>query len=133
MTRDLPKGDLVDRLRRFCLHLLRYPSYGALTSAPAGLSPAEHASLSWTHNRAWCFLEICGGIRKSVCELTPSWGSSVSVYASLNHWAHISDQLVASINCYGVDSVAGTNLRTTDEEDLEIVAKLIGRLPLLGL
>jgi hypothetical protein len=55
------------------------------------------------------------------------------VYASLNHWAHISDQLIASINCYGVDSVAGTNLRTTDEEDLEIVAKLIGRLPLLGL
>src|SRR5215831_5282361 len=49
MTRNLPKGGLVDRLRRFCFHLPRYPSYGALTSTPAGLSPAEHASLSWTH------------------------------------------------------------------------------------
>jgi hypothetical protein len=84
-------------------------------------------------NRAWCFLEICGGIRKSICELTPSRGSSMSFYASLNHWAHISDQLIASINCNGVDSMAGTNLRTTEEGDLEIVAKLIGRLPLFGL
>ena len=49
MTRNLPKGDLVDRLQRFCFHILRYPSYGALTSTPAGLSPAEHASLRWTH------------------------------------------------------------------------------------
>src|SRR3954469_11255535 len=46
-----PSGDLVDRLRRFCFHLLRYPNYGALTFTPAGLSPAEHASLTWTHLR----------------------------------------------------------------------------------
>jgi hypothetical protein len=26
-------------------------AYGALTSTPAGLSPAEHASLRWTHIR----------------------------------------------------------------------------------
>src|SRR5437764_5860224 len=51
VTRDLPSGDLVDRLRRFCFHLLRYPNYGALTFTPAGLSPAEHASLTWTHLR----------------------------------------------------------------------------------
>lgn len=84
-------------------------------------------------NRAWCFLEICGGIRKSICELTPSWGSSISVSASINRWAHISDQVIASVNCNGVDSMAGTNLRTTEKGDLEIVAKLIGRLPLFGL
>src|SRR5262249_47591504 len=47
----LPSGDLVDRLRRFCFHLLRYPNYGALTFTPAGLSPAEHARLTWTHLR----------------------------------------------------------------------------------
>ena len=52
VTRNLPWGGFVDRLRRFCFHLLRYPNYGALTSTPAGLSPAEHASLDWTHNRA---------------------------------------------------------------------------------
>ena len=51
VSRNLPSGGLVDRLRRFCFHLLRYPNYGALTSTPAGLSPAEHASLRWTHNR----------------------------------------------------------------------------------
>ena len=52
VTRNLPWGGLVDRLRRFSFHLLRYPNYGALTSTPAGLSPAEHASLRWTHNVA---------------------------------------------------------------------------------
>ena len=50
VTRNLPWGGLVDRLRRFCCHLARYPNYGALTFTPAGLSPAEHASLRWTHN-----------------------------------------------------------------------------------
>src|ERR1700746_1726148 len=52
VTRDLPWEDLVDRLRRFCFHPLRYPNYGALTSTLAGLFPAEHASLTWTHFRA---------------------------------------------------------------------------------
>src|SRR3954453_21530870 len=51
VTRNLPWEGLVDRLRRFCFHLLRFPNYGALTSTPAGLSPAEHASLHWTHNQ----------------------------------------------------------------------------------
>jgi hypothetical protein len=50
VTRNLPWGGLVDRLRRFCFHFLRYPNYGALTFTPAGLSPAEHASLIWTYN-----------------------------------------------------------------------------------
>src|SRR5208283_2650808 len=49
VTRNLPEGGLVDRLRKFGFPLLRYPNYGALTSAPAGLTPAEHASLLWTH------------------------------------------------------------------------------------
>src|SRR6516225_9220343 len=49
VTCNPPWGGLVDRLRRFCFHLLRYPNYGALTSTPTGLSPAEHASLTWTH------------------------------------------------------------------------------------
>src|SRR6202161_2216106 len=51
VTRGLPWGDLVDRLQSFSFHHLCYPNYGALTSTPAGLSPAEHASLRWTHNR----------------------------------------------------------------------------------
>src|SRR6516164_7410047 len=59
VTRDLPWEDLVDRLRRFCFHPLRYPNYGALTSIPAGLSPAEHASLHWTHSRTSSFHSSC--------------------------------------------------------------------------
>jgi hypothetical protein len=39
------------------LHPLRFlhecdSSYGALTSTPAGLTPAEQTSLSWTHSLA---------------------------------------------------------------------------------
>src|SRR4029077_11712439 len=55
VTRSLPWGDLVDRLQSFSFHHLCYPNYGVLTSAPAGLSPAEHAYLSWTHNRTCRF------------------------------------------------------------------------------
>src|SRR5258708_11939410 len=55
VTRSLPWGDLVDRLQSFSFHHLCYPNYGALTSTPAGLSPAEHASLHWTHNRTGRF------------------------------------------------------------------------------
>ncbi len=63
VTRSLPKEDFVDRLRRFCFHHLRYPNYGALTSTPAGLSPAEHASLRWTHHAT------CGfpALRSPIC------------------------------------------------------------------
>jgi hypothetical protein len=51
VTRDLPKGDLVDRLQNFGFPPPCYPNYGTLTFAPAGLSPAEHASFRWTHIR----------------------------------------------------------------------------------
>src|SRR3954451_18362656 len=55
VTRGLPWGGLVDRLQSFSFHHLCYPNYGALTLTPAGLSPAEHASLRWTHNRTCGF------------------------------------------------------------------------------
>src|SRR6516162_1375535 len=72
VTRNLPSGGLVDRLRRFCFHLLRYPNYGALTSTPAGLFPAEHASLHWTHNRAWRSRPRRGSRRaQAECALPP--------------------------------------------------------------
>src|SRR5882724_11216177 len=55
VTRGLPWGDLVDRLQSFSFHHLCYPNYRVLTVTPAGLSPAEHASLRWTHNRTGGF------------------------------------------------------------------------------
>jgi hypothetical protein len=51
MTRSLPEGDLVDRLQDLGFPPSCYPTTGRLTFAPAGLSPAEHTSLYWTHNR----------------------------------------------------------------------------------
>ncbi len=52
VTRNLPKGDLVDGLQDFEILVSRHPlschpNYRALTLAPAGLSPAEHTSLTW--------------------------------------------------------------------------------------
>ena len=58
VTRRLPEGDVVDRLQSFGFRHLCYPNYGALTFTPAGLSPAEHASLRWTHNRTGGFPAI---------------------------------------------------------------------------
>ena len=56
MTRNLPKGDLVDRFQKFGFPRPCDPSYGAPDYiTPAGLSPAEPASLRWTHNPACRF------------------------------------------------------------------------------
>src|ERR1700676_2565620 len=55
VTRSLPWGEFFDRVQSFSFHHLCYPNYGALTFTPAGLSPAEHASLRWTHNRTGRF------------------------------------------------------------------------------
>ena len=65
VTCNLPSGGLVDRLRRLSFPLLRYPNYGALTSTPAALFPAEHASLHWTHNRTKEFpgIDALAGLR----------------------------------------------------------------------
>jgi hypothetical protein len=54
VTRNLPKGDLVDGLQDFEILGLppsRYPAIrttGLLTFALAGLTPAEHTSLTWS-------------------------------------------------------------------------------------
>jgi tetratricopeptide (TPR) repeat protein len=55
VTRRLPTGDVVDRLQSLGFPPPCYPNYGVLIFAPAGLSPAEHASLRWTHNRTGRF------------------------------------------------------------------------------
>ena len=55
ITRRHPRDDIVDRLQRTSLPVRCYPSYGALISTPAGFSPAEHASLRWTHNKLSTF------------------------------------------------------------------------------
>src|SRR3954451_19966008 len=73
VTRDLPSGDLVDRLQSFSFHHLCYPNYRALTFTPAGLSPAEHANLPWTHHRTRSsrFIRLFSPRTAARCEITP--------------------------------------------------------------
>ena len=53
VTRRLPTGDVVDRLKSWFPATLLSKLRGLF--APAGLSPAEHASPHWTHNRTGRF------------------------------------------------------------------------------
>src|SRR3979411_2701071 len=89
VTRALPWGDLVDRLKSFSFHHLCYPNYGALTSTPAGLSPAEHASLHWTHNRTGRF--PASGSRTKLHAFThgTSCPSRLKRTSPLGQWARV--------------------------------------------
>ena len=83
--------------------------------------------------RAWCFLEICGGIRRRLVELTPSWGESIGASSSGSKWASISDQFIGALRVLGIEAIYGTELQATHVEDLNTVASLIRQLPLVGL
>jgi len=84
-------------------------------------------------SRAWCFLEVCGGIRGSIAELTPSWSQALRLQSSFNKWANISDQLIGSLNVLGLEGIEESGLSTTEDGDLRIVARLIAALPVMGL
>ena len=84
-------------------------------------------------SRVWCFLELCGGIRNSIVELSPTWTKSLRLSSSINSWAHISDQLIGALNYFGEEAIATSGLSATEESDLPIVGRLIKRLPLFGL
>ena len=53
LLRPHPKGEFVGRLQRLDHSPCCYPSYRFWTFNLAGLTPAEHTSLCWTHNRTW--------------------------------------------------------------------------------
>ena len=84
-------------------------------------------------NRAWCFLEIAGGIRGAITELTPSWSQSLDIYEESNRWTHITDQLIGALNMWGPEAISSSGLAATHSSDLPIVAGLIAELPLIGL
>lgn len=83
--------------------------------------------------RAWCFLEISGGVRGLLVEVTPSWGKSISAYHGVQRWADVSDQLIGALITHGERAIEGSGLQATHPSDLPIVAGLIARLPLFGL
>jgi hypothetical protein len=84
-------------------------------------------------SRAWCFLEICGGVRGRIVELTPSWGRRVKAQSSLTGWANITDQLIGALVQHGPTAIGGAELEAEEEGDLAVIAGLAARLPLLGL
>jgi hypothetical protein len=83
--------------------------------------------------RAWCFLEISGGVRGLLVELTPSWGKSIGAYHGVQRWSDVSDQLIGALITHGERAIEGSGLQATHASDLPIVAGLIARLPLFGL
>jgi hypothetical protein len=83
--------------------------------------------------RAWCFLELCGGMRHRIAELTPSWGTRVGLGDSVTRWAHRSDQLISALATHGLDALSGSGLESTRPEDLPDIARLLARLDLTGL
>jgi hypothetical protein len=84
-------------------------------------------------SRAWCFLELCGGMRHRITELTPSWGSRIGVGDSVTQWASRSDQLIAALHALGLGSIQGSGLEATHPEDLADIARLLAQLPVTGL
>jgi hypothetical protein len=84
-------------------------------------------------SRAWCFLELCAGMRGRIVELTPSWGTSVGVGDSVTRWASRSDQLIGALATLGADAISHSGLQATHPEDLPAIARLLGALPLTGL
>ncbi len=83
--------------------------------------------------RAWCFLEICGGVRGLMVEITPSWGRSIGAYNSIQRWAFIGDQLIGALVAHGHKAIQGSGLHATHGADLRVVAELLAQLPLFGL
>ena len=63
IIRSYPLGKFVDRLQHIDFSPCCYPSYRALTFTLVGLSPTEHTSLTWTHNRT-CAIYAYGSSMK---------------------------------------------------------------------
>ena len=84
-------------------------------------------------SRAWCFLELCGGMRQCIVELTPTWGESINVGDSVTRWASRSDQLIGALHLVGPEAIRHSGLESKQPEDLPSIATLLGKLPLTGI
>ncbi|MCK1338635.1 hypothetical protein IVB38_22130 [Bradyrhizobium sp. 38] len=120
-----PRADEEERTFRNDLRLLNRIQASATTVV---IADDQHYL-----GRAWCFLEVAGGIRNSIAELTPSWSRSLDICSSANKWMHITDQLIGALNVWGTEAIPSSGLVTTHAADLPIVAELISELPLVGL
>jgi len=83
-------------------------------------------------SRAWCFLEVAGGIGHAIAELSPSWTQRLRLYSSAHRWMHISDQFVGAVKAWGPQVMESCGLMATEQEDLPVIAQLASQLQLLG-
>ena len=104
-----------------------------LNSIQAGAATLVLAENDDYTRRAWCFLEVCGGVRGLIVEITPSWGKRIGAYQNIQRWAHLGDQLIGALVIHGLQAIRGSGLRATHDTDLPVVAELLSRLPLFGL
>ena len=86
VTRQPPVRWRVDGLQSVSFLSPCHPSYGVLALTPAGLSPAERASLCWTHLQSIGFPPPCHPNYRALA-LTPA-GLSPAERASLC-WTHV--------------------------------------------
>ena len=85
-------------------------------------------------SRAWCFLEMCAGMRHHIVELVPSWGTQVGMSpTTASRWASRTDQLIGALNSLGLDAIYGSGLAATHPEDMRDISRLMSELPLIGL
>jgi hypothetical protein len=66
----------------------------AIQAGAATLVLAENEDFP---RRAWCFLEICGGVRGLLVEAIPSWGVEIDAYQGIQKWGYLSDQLISAL------------------------------------
>src|SRR5262245_37365633 len=78
----IPRMTVSMGFRTFGFPLACHPSYGASALTPAGLTPAEHISLTWTHNRTGAFRRI----RLSSSRKSGTVGLTVKSEASRSPW-----------------------------------------------
>ena len=84
-----------------------HPSYGASALTPAGLTPAEHISLTWTHNRTCTFRRIRlssrfnpGGSLSTAIKVprfAPGGCQHISLFRALDLEAVLHPRLMASV------------------------------------
>jgi hypothetical protein len=84
-------------------------------------------------SRAWCFLELCGGMRHEIVELVPSWGHAVGIGQDAPRWASRSDQLIGALNMFGPEALRNAGLEAAYEGDFVAIAALLRDLPLVGM
>jgi hypothetical protein len=116
MTRDHPFDGLVGRLQGLGLPPPCYPSYGAPTLTPVGLTPTECASLRWTHR----LVQRSLALQPAHSQLPPSCGS-------LHRRLQPFRCLHSCSGCFRLEHLAGWDLHPLGKRRLSTAHAKTGR------